>query len=396
VAARPLDVELAADAELPHVSMRYGKLRLLVRVGGRPVASVDVDNAPRGLALDDLRESLAQRLGAEVWADLALRDVAPPETEAPPAVTVVVCTRNRPDSLAVCLEALAAQDHPDYAVIVVDNAPTDERTREVAERFRVGYVVEPRPGLDWARNRGLEAARTDIVAYTDDDAKPDRGWLRALCAGFVAEEVVAVTGLVAPAELATRAQALFEDVYGGMGKGFQERVFSRRGQALNFRPHAYGVGCNMAFRRRALVDLGGFDPALDTGTASGGGGELDAFQRGIERGLAVVYRPDAIVRHTHRRTLTGLRRQLFDNGRGFCAALCAAFGRASGRDRARLVLAWWRWIAGWHVRRIVRRLLRRESMPLRLLLAELRGALLGPLYYRRARRDARRLEELRA
>jgi glycosyltransferase involved in cell wall biosynthesis len=391
VAARRLDVELTSDADLPPVSAHYPKVRLLVRVLGRPVASVDVANDPRGLRGKELRTRLAGSLGPDVWADLALRRRAADAPAPCPPISTVVCTRNRPESLELCLGALAAQDHPDYDVIVVDNAPTDDRTRRVVERFGVHYVVEPRPGLDWARNRGLAECRTELVAYTDDDARPDPGWLRALCAGFVADEVVAVTGLVAPAELGTRAQALFEDVYGGMGKGYQERVFTRRGQGLAFKPHAYGVGCNMAFRTEVIAALGGFDPALDTGTPTGGGGDIDAFQRVIESGLAIVYRPDAIVRHTHRRTMTGLRRQLYDNGRGYCGALCAAFGRADGLDRFRLARRGVRWLLDWHVRRIARRLLRREALPMRLLLAELAGALSGPYHYRRARQRARQL-----
>jgi len=391
-AAKPLDLELMDGAELPAVSTRFGKVRLLVRLRGQPIASVDLANDPRDLELAELRRKFASWFASELWAELTLQvpDARHEETSTQP-VTVIVCTRNRPENLEECLAALAAQRHPSYGVVVVDNAPVDDRTRVVAERFGVRYVVEPTPGLDWARNRGLAEVDTALVAYTDDDARPDPGWLAALCAGFAAEEVGAVTGLVAPAELGTRAQALFEDVYGGMGKGLEPRIFSRRGQPLAFQPQYYGAGCNMAFRTEVLRELGGFDPALDTGTPTGGGGDLDAFQRVIESQRAIVYRPDALVRHTHRRTLGELRRQLYDNGRGHCAAFCAAFGRASRRDRLRLAYRLWRWLWHWHVRRIARRLLRREQLPLGMLLAERRGLAAGPFCYRTSRRRARQL-----
>jgi glycosyltransferase involved in cell wall biosynthesis len=398
-AARPLDLELLDGIELPAVSARYEKLRLLVRIFGQPVASVDLANDPRQLGLRELRGMFASRFSAELWAELTLRGLEPaPDDEQTGAqpVSVVVCTRNRPESLAECLTALALQRHPDYEVIVVDNGSSDGRTREVAERFGARYVLESRPGLDWARNRGLDEVDTALVAYTDDDARPDPEWLGALCAGFVAQEVGGATGLVAPAELGTRAQALFEDTYGGMGKGLEPRIFSRRGQTRVFQPHFYGAGCNMAFRTEVLRELGGFDPALDTGTPTGGGGDLDAFQRMVESGRAIVYRPDAIVRHTHRRTLGELRRQIYDNGRGYCGAFCAAYGRAGGRDRVRLAYRFWRWFLHWHVRRIASRLLRREQLPMTLLLAELRGLLAGPVYYRISRRRARRLARLGA
>jgi hypothetical protein len=86
----------------------------------------------------------------------------------------------------------------------------------------------------------------------------------------------------------------------------------------------------------------------------------------------------------------GLRAQLFDNGRAYGSVLCVGFLRARGRNRVKVVLRAWRWLVQWHLRRIVRRLLRREQLPLRLLLAELRGALASPVYYALSRRVARR------
>jgi glycosyltransferase involved in cell wall biosynthesis len=392
VAAKPQDLELTEGLDAAPVSARYQSLRLLVRVLGQPVASLEVPNTPRQLRLPELHARLSERSSLQLWGELVSREwLSEEETPDPLPISVVVCTRNRPERLEGCLAALASQRHPEREIVVVDNAPEDDRTRSVAQRYGVRYVVEPEPGLDHARNRGLGEARTPLVAFTDDDARPDPGWLAALVEGFVADEVGAVTGYVAPTELETRTQVLFEDVYGGMGKGFELRVFSRRGQTTTFRPHVYGVGCNMAFRRTVLDEMGGFDPALDTGTPTGGGGELDAFQRLIERGGAIVYRPDAVVRHEHRRMMTGLRRQLYDNGRGYCAVLCAAFFRAHGLDRLRVTKALWSWILDWHLRRIVRRLLLRERLPMRLLLAELCGALVGPVCYAVSRSRTRRL-----
>ena len=264
-------------------------------------------------------------------------------------------------------------------------------TREVAERWSARYAREDRPGLDWARNRGFAEARSSIVAFTDDDARPDAGWLDGVAAGFSSDDVQAVTGLVVPAELETRAQSVFEDTYGGMGKGFRVTIHSRRGRPMTYRPERYGVGCNMAFRRDVLERLGGFDPALDVGTVTGGGGDLDILQRLIESDAVIVYRPDAIVRHTHRRTMRKLRRQLFDNGCGYSAVLWACFLRARGLERLRVVGRYWNWIWRWHLRRIGRRVIRREQLPFRLLMAELAGAPLGPFAYTRSRRGAARI-----
>ncbi len=223
------------------------------------------------------------------------------------------------------------------------------------------------------------------MAYTDDDARPDPGWLRALTGGFSAENIHCVTGLVVPAELQTAAQLLFEDVYGGMGKGFTPTVFAPGG-ARRLRPERLGVGCNMAFRRAELLALGGFDPALDVGTPTGGGGDLDAFQRVLEVGGSVAYQPDAIVRHHHRQTMEGLRQQLHDNGSAYVAVLTTAYERA---DRAGKVAVFQRavgWAASWLLARPVRRVVGgREQLPLRLIVAEVEGALRGTRLYRRSR-----------
>ncbi len=310
---------------------------------------------------------------------------------AQPEISVVICTKDRPKELEGCLTALGAQRYPQYEVLVIDNASQGDATRQVAERWSARYAREDRPGLDWARNRGLAEARSSIVAFTDDDARPDGGWLDGVAAGFSSDDVQAVTGLVVPAELETRAQRVFEDAYGGMGKGFRVLIHSRRGRAMTYRPERYGVGCNMAFRREALERLGGFDPALDVGTVTGGGGDLDLLQRLIESDAAILYRPDAIVRHAHRRTMRKLRRQLFDNGRGYSAVLWACFLRARGLERLRVVWRYWNWIWRWHLRRIGRRVIRREQLPFRLLMAELAGAPLGPFAYTRSRRGAARI-----
>src|SRR5262249_6969646 len=102
-----------------------------------------------------------------------------------PTASVVVCTRDRTEDLANCLpdlQLLSAQGHD---VIVVDSCPSDGSSeRLVASYPAIRYLHEPRPGLDIARNRGLQAARGEIVAFTDDDAQVGTGWLPALLRNF--------------------------------------------------------------------------------------------------------------------------------------------------------------------------------------------------------------------
>ena len=92
-------------------------------------------------------------------------------------VSVVICTRDRPDALVRALEALSAQCAPPGEIVVVDNAPSDDATRDVvASAPGVRYVLEPRPGLSVARNTGIRASRGGVIAFTDDDAEPHRAW----------------------------------------------------------------------------------------------------------------------------------------------------------------------------------------------------------------------------
>ncbi len=102
-------------------------------------------------------------------------------------VTVAVCTRDRVTDLALCLDALIDFDYPALDLLVVDNAPDTDATARLVCHYhsRVRYLCEPRPGLDWARNRAVHEARGDILAFTDDDAVVDRGWVTALVRIFV-------------------------------------------------------------------------------------------------------------------------------------------------------------------------------------------------------------------
>jgi glycosyltransferase involved in cell wall biosynthesis len=364
-------------------------VRTVVRLAGKPVGLL----RPRaGSASGDARERAVAALERPLSIALAARRLSGDDEPVSLVATVVVCTRDRPDLLEGCLAALAAQDHPSYEILVVDNASLGPETRELADGSNARYVREERPGLDRARNRGLRESTTPIVAFTDDDARPEPGWLSALVSGFGSPDVHAVTGLVLPAELDTSAQSMFEDVYGGMSKGFLVRLHVQAGRRHLYRPERVGVGCNMAFRREVLLEAGGFDPVLDVGTPTGGGGDLDAFQRVLESGAAIVYRPDAVVRHLHRRELPQLRRQLFDNGRGYSAMLLAAHRRGTPRDRRAVWRRYAGWLARWHAERLLRRAVGRERLPASLILAETHGAAVGPARYARSRRDAHCLD----
>lgn len=309
--------------------------------------------------------------------------------DAARAISVVVCTRDRPEQLATCLSSLTMLQPAAGEVIIVDNAPSTDATRALIAKTAFRRVVEPRPGLDRARNRGVDSARGEIIAFTDDDVRVAPDWVGAIAAAFADPDVDAVTGLVLPAELATPAQRLFESYGGGMRKGTEPRRWHRSAMSTRelLRAQDVGVGANMAFRRTAIQRLGGFDPALDVGTPSGGGGDLDILHRALASGMTVLYSPGVIVHHRHRPEMAALRRQLFDNGRAYGSYLATIWRERTVPRRQVVTFVLGEWFP-WLVGRLGKRLVRRHPLPMRLLLLELAGALWSPAAYRASRRQA--------
>lgn len=398
----------------------YSMVRALIRHHGQLIGQIDLpvqyDVCPAGLIREAIIGELAWPLllaGLGNW----LRSPAPKE-QAPtvaeilsldparadagmagwPSVTVAVCTRGIRPTLDDCLTAIGELDYPHLDLLVVDNAPTgDETKRLVQERYpHIRYICEPQPGLDNARNRALIEAKGEIIAYTDDDVIVDPHWARALAKVFIEDpDVMAVTGLVIAAELETEAQWLFEQ-YGGFSRGF-DRSWNR-GDHLHpgdvTRRHGgtgkFGTGANMAFRRQHLLQVGGFDPALDVGTPANGGGDLDIFYRVLKEGHTLVYEPQALVRHFHRRTTEKLTEQIRNNGIGFYAFLVRNFlAYPDERKRIFLLGLWWFW--WWNIRRLIASYLRPLPIPRSLIWTEMWGSLRGLFRYQRARRQQPRL-----
>jgi GT2 family glycosyltransferase len=157
----------------------------------------------------------------------------------------------------------------------------------------------------------------------------------------------------------------------------------------------FGTGANMAFRRSVFADIGAFDPALDVGTCTNGGGDLDMFYRVLRSGRTLVYEPRALVWHRHRRTYAELRTQLANNGVGFYSYLVRN-AIQDGTERSAFVrlAVWWFWY--WNVRRFLVSWLKPGKFPRDLVTAELWGSIRGLFQYPRARRRAQQLGEIAA
>jgi GT2 family glycosyltransferase len=404
---RVLEVELSAPlADVPVPD--HPAARVLVRLHGAPLGFLDLPVADGILRAADLAAAVDRELplAAHLDADGVTGPTASPPAAGWPcgargphplpgsvsvSVSVVLCTRDRAESLRIALTSLLGALRPGDEVVVVDNAPSNDDTRSVVAALRdprLVYLLEPRPGVSVARNSGARAARAQVIAFTDDDVVVDPGWLEGLLRGFTrAPRVGCVTGLVPSAELDTAPQRFFDRKV-QWSSSCVPRLFDLDGNrgpgALwPYQVGLVGTGASFAVRREAFDDLGGFDEALGAGALTRGGEDLDWFARTLLQGWTLAYEPSAIVWHRHRRDLDALTDQLYGYGTGLTAYLTKhALTWRGSRALARGLLR-----GGGKAPPAVavdpgidRALLRRERV----------GLLHGPLLYLRARLRLRR------
>lgn len=369
------------------VPAAYSRAYIVVRRKDDPIATFDLpvvngEVDPAAFARSMFEEA---RENGHRW--LAQDYLGPEPLRSTSDVTVAICTHDRPADLQRALTAVMRLDPRPLEVLVIDNAPLTTETRDIVATFPgVRYVCEPQRGLDRARNCALSEARGEIVAFTDDDATPERAWLGRLVSAFESHLVWCTTGLVLPAELETDAQEWFER-YSSFSRGFRRRVFEGRhhdGLSVG----SIGAGASMAVRRRVLTSLGGFDEALDAGTATRSGGDHELFGRILAAGYNIVYEPAAVSWHRHRRTWAELRETL----RGYGTGVFALLTRRLTRDREPAALRHGlRWFFGHHVPTLWRAFLRRPgTIPSDLICAEVAGCAAGPAAYARSVRARRR------
>jgi glycosyltransferase involved in cell wall biosynthesis len=300
-------------------------------------------------------------------------------------VSLVICTRDRPQALARCLASLPRQTRQPDEIVVVDNASLTGETQQVCRKAGVRYVREDRPGLDIARNTGAQASKSEIVAYTDDDVVLHPWWLERMTGAFDAAHIWAVTGLVLPAELATQAQWHFER-YWGFGRGFQRKDFGPDFLEANGRHGCptwlIGAGASMAFRRSAFARAGFFDERLDVG-AAGCSGDSEFWHRLLCAGGTCRYEPSVVAFHYHRRDWRGLSKQIRAYMRGHSAALLVQYERSGRQGNLRRLFVSFPQL---YARRLLKRALSKSDGADLLMGEEIAGLLSGIWFYARAKR----------
>ena len=379
------DVEISAPLRPIQLGSNDEGLGLLLRREGRPISFVLHELAPSTTLLPaELGELITATSATEILEDLLRTELLePPVPSRRINLTVAVCTRDRPQLLEKCLQSVLRMQGESkesrFDIMVIDNAPPDGATSDLVRSFRgVRYVCEPKPGLDFARNRALQEAATDFVAFLDDDVEADHGWLEGFKEALNENpDAMVITGLVLPHRLSSEAQVRFES-RGGFRRGFGKLRFRSRRLGEYVYPlgaGSFGAGCNMVLDRKATLEIGGFDEALDTGPPLPGGGDLDIFYRVVRAGHPLVYEPRMLVFHKHRHDHQQLRRQYWSWGAGSMAFVAKTYSiDKDQRGKVRRLLRWWLLSQLKELRRSVTG---KSHLTPDLLAAELTGGLVG-------------------
>ena len=260
--------------------------------GGRPV-----DDWAFGLVDGARRPKPALAAVTETMTSAPFPDT---DRQEWPRVSVVVCAYNAEDTIDDCLNSLSALTYPDVDLIVINDGSQDATAVRARRYAGVRVIDVPNGGLSAARNVGLAAATGEIVAYTDADCRVDPDWLTYLVQPILTSDVAGVGGPnMVPSDDPWVAQCVARAPGGPTHVMLDDRVAE------------HVPGCNMAFRREALLAVEGFNPVYLRA-----GDDVDICWRLQARGLRIGFSPAALVWHHHRASVSAYWRQQVGYGEG--------------------------------------------------------------------------------
>lgn len=253
-----------------------------------------------GMEVLDWDFGLNDREGRAKPALAAAAELQFPCPEPEPLVSVIVCTRDGEDRIAACLAAIVKMRGGGFEIIVVDDGSTDGTAGIVARNFPAARLLRLAPvGLSAARNAGAQAARGEILAFTDDDCEPDEEWISRLRPIFKDGKFAAAGGPNLPPKARGWEEAVIAAAPGAPSHVMLDDVEAE-----------HLPGCNFAVTKAALLAVGGYDPQFQTA-----GDDVDICWRLRDAGLRLGFVPGAFVWHRRRPTLTGFLRQQLGYGR---------------------------------------------------------------------------------
>lgn len=214
--------------------------------------------------------------------------------------SIVICTHNSASRITSCLTAISKLNGGPYEAIVVDDGSSDLTAKIVSEKFpSVRLIRISHSGLSTARNIGAENSTGDIIAYTDDDCEPDQDWIIRLDRAFQNPSVSAAGGPNLPPHPRNFSEAL---VCASPGAPSHVLIDDSKAEHL--------PGCNIAVRRSAFNQIGGFDPKFKTA-----GDDVDFCWRMHDANLELAFAPGAFVWHWRRPSIRAFLKQQIGYGK---------------------------------------------------------------------------------
>jgi O-antigen biosynthesis protein len=270
-----------------------------------------------GVVETDRREKLAA-IRLRGWLPSVQRASQSLRLKSWPRFSIVICTYGGARTLDEALRSTQGLPYPDYEVIVVDDGTPGDEIAQITARYReVRYERIPHAGLSTARNHGAQVATGEIIAYLDDDAEATEDWLHYLASIFSQPAYAAAGGPNVPPPPQTLSEALVIAAPGGPSHVL-----------FNDREAEHLPGCNLAVRKSAWTEVGGFDARYWSA-----GDDVDFCWRLMERGHRLGFHPAAVVRHRRRSTVRAYLRQQRGYGRAEAMLIQAhadRFNRAGG------------------------------------------------------------------
>lgn len=222
-----------------------------------------------------------------------------------PGVSVVIPTRNRPQDLRDAVDSILAADRLPAEIVVADQSTGTRAQLPHGAGVDVVHLELASVGVSRARNEAIAAARHDVLVFTDDDVLVEHDWLARLVEPLLAAPPrTATTGavLALPSEADGHVPSLTHrtepEVFSG--RPFTDPLFSN----------------NMALRRQAFAEVGGFDERFGAGADFTNAEDNDLGYRLLEAGYEIVFVPDAVLYHRGARRGRDLARLDFSYGRG--------------------------------------------------------------------------------
>lgn len=214
-------------------------------------------------------------------------------------ISIIICTYNRAQLLKKCIESILDNKYnPDkYEIVIVDNNSNDN-TKEIAEKFvesnsNINYVVESKVGLSYARNRGIEISKGDIIAFLDDDTSIHDGYLSSIKEFFDKyKDAVCVAGKIIPIWKEPKPKWFTNSFSSIVG----ETMYGEKDRKLIYPEMT--IGANMVFYKKIFNEVGIFNVELGLkGDKLYLGEETDLCTRIRKKGYNVHYAANVIVDH---------------------------------------------------------------------------------------------------